>query len=426
VNIVHWSSKNRSGMHHVAESMAQAELALGVDSRLMDPHDPKQDQWDIALDADVHVLHTHVPDMIGKVPFKQACRKPYRMAFFHHGTPELIFENAVRDSESNGYGSAAGYSVSIALMKQADALMCSVPRHHALFSLMMGKQGTVDLIPMGMDLKYWSGGINRGKYQGNPSFLNCENQYPFKWGVEYLKMWPWIRAALPEAFFHISNIPVGTQRFVDVLAAEYGAIYGAVIGNWNYLHSDLRNIFKQVDFYLSSVRYGDFNRMSMEVGASGCKVIAYPGNPYADYWVREGDHRNVAADIIAIGKGDVEPRADKLPIPTAQEMGHATINVYERILNRGRTNWALGGVLPGALPENFREAIATAQGWGAAGAVEVTTTPLTEPTIPERAAHIEAELVKLSDAVVAEFVPVLADFEATPALDEQIAAEATV
>jgi hypothetical protein len=70
----------------------------------------------------------------------------------------------------------------------------------------------------------------------------------------------------------------------------------------------------------------------MEAGASGLPVISYPENAYADSWLHEGDQRMMARDLIAIGRGDVAPRADKTPIPTEEVMSRAMLAVYEAIV----------------------------------------------------------------------------------------------
>lgn len=351
---------NGSGMHRVAASMARAELAIGVESVLLDPFDTQQVGWESALDADVHVSHTHIPEWIGAHSFPKSCTKPYRWVFPVHGTPELVFEASVEDARLNGYNTGTSFAHHQRGMQMADAVMAFVPRHHALYDLATDKHTIIDLIPMGIDVDFWSGGTSLGRYAGKPSFFNSENQYPFKWGIELIRLWPWVRAELDEAVLHVVNIPGGLQRFVDVLSARYGSLHGAIIGAWSYDHANLRNILKSVDYYVSPVRYGDFNRMSMEAGASGVQVISYPGNDYADYWIPEGDQRRVAAELIRIGKGDVEPRA-KSPVPTERDMAEATVHVYERILDRPQTNFALGEI-PDALPDVVRHAIADARG----------------------------------------------------------------
>jgi hypothetical protein len=102
--------------------------------------------------------------------------------------------------------------------------------------------------------------------------------------------------------------------------------------------------------------------MSMEAAAAGTKVISYAGNPYADFWLSSYDHRQIAKDMIAIGKGEVAPRADKLPVPTEQDMAEAMVNVYERVLDRPKTLWAMGQTLPDALDPMIRDALLSARG----------------------------------------------------------------
>lgn len=375
MRVCHWSIGNHSGMHHVAASMARAELALGVETMLLDPFDSAQTNWELALDADVHVSHTHIPERIGNHSFKKSCTKPYRWVFPVHGTPELVFENSIKDAEANGYGTGTSFAHHQIGMQTADAILTFWSRHQALYQLATDKHTIVDCVPMGIDHAFWQGGVSAGKYLGSPSFYNCDNAYPFKWAIEILRLWPWVREELDEAVLHIAYLPTAIHRFVDVMAARYGSLRGAVIGNWSYDHTNLRNIFTSIDYYVSPVRYGDHNRVCLEARAAGAKVISYPGNDYADYWVPEGDQRRIAAELIRIGKGEVEPR-QAMPVPTEQQMGEATINVYERILDRGSTNWALGG-LSDALPFVVRDAIASARGDSVTVPVEVPAPSMT-------------------------------------------------
>jgi hypothetical protein len=277
-----------------------------------------------------------------------------------HGTPEHVFENTIDEAKDNGYNVGVSAMHHQRGMQNADAIFTFWSRHRDLYDLATDKHTIVDLIPMGIDHAYWQAGESKGKYLGAPSVFNCENQHAFKWGYYILRMWPWIQREVETAVLHIANIPTNAQRFVDVMCARYGSIYGSVVGSWSYDHNNLRNIFKSLDYYISPVRYGDHNRTSMEAGAAGLKVISYPGNPYADFWMQEGDDRYQARDLIAILKGDVAP-LEKAPIPTEQEMAHATVNVYERILDRPQTNFALGEI-PDAISADQREALKSVEG----------------------------------------------------------------
>lgn len=362
MKIAHWSMKNGSGMHHVAESMARAELSAGVDSRCLDPFDPAEADWEWALDADAHVGHTRIPDLIAKKPFKASCTKPWRVVFPVHGTPELVFESTVTDGAANGYGAGRSYAGHQIGMQEADAIVTFWPRHRDLYDLATDKHTIVDLVPMGINAAYWQGGASKGKYEGAPSFFNCDNAYAFKWAIEVLRVWRLVLKDIPHAGLHISHIPTDLLRHVDALAMRYGSLTRAWVGSWSYDHDNLRNIYKSVDFYISPVRYGDFNRTSLEAGAGGAKVISYPGNEYADFWMPEGDQRAVAAMLVQIGKGDVEPRP-KTPIPSEEDMAQAMIHVYERILDRAPTNFALGEI-PDAIDRTLRDAQLSATGPG--------------------------------------------------------------
>ena len=85
IRTIHWASFAGSGMHHVAASMVRAELAIGVEARLLDPLDAAQTGWELALEADVQVNHTHQPDTVGGKSLKRSCTKPMKTVFFHHG-----------------------------------------------------------------------------------------------------------------------------------------------------------------------------------------------------------------------------------------------------------------------------------------------------------------------------------------------------
>jgi hypothetical protein len=89
-------------------------------------------------------------------------------------------------------------------------------------------------------------------------------------------------------------------------------------------------VFKSVDFVLGLVRYGDFNQLSLQANAAGAKTISYRGNEYADYWVTEGDQREIAKELTSILKGEVAPRT-KTPVPDIAETAAAMKAIYETL-----------------------------------------------------------------------------------------------
>jgi hypothetical protein len=341
MKITHWAFDNGSGLSAVAASMARAEVARGHYSVVTDPLDPQEGGWIDALDSDVHVLHGGFPRTIGGKSFRKALTKPLALVYVMHSPPEYLFEHSVAEGVTNGYGAGMEWHRHQRLMQIADGLVTFCPRHQALYELATDKATIVDLIPMGMDLEFWR--TSEGPQyidpmvtvlEGEPRFLTCENQFPFKSAYDILRVWPWVRAELETATLHASNMPCDTEKWFWTLINRTGAIEGLFCGSWRYSKRELRGRFQNASFYVSPVRFGDSTRTNYEASAAGARVISYPGNEWADFWMHEGDHRRMARDLIAIGRGDVEPRPDKKPIPSEDDMAVAAIAVYERILDR--------------------------------------------------------------------------------------------
>lgn len=320
----HWVMFNKSGMNRVAESMVLAEKKIGIDAHLVDVQNDAK--WGEVEDADVHISHTHFPDVM-----RNRVTKPLRIAWVGHGTPEHVFKMAVEAGSKDTYGFADGVMLLQHWLRTADAIVTFWPRHQAIYQSMCDKHTTVDCIPLGVDKAFWAGGVSRGKYQGAPSLFSCENAHDIKWPLDILIAWPWIYPKHYGACLHVAYLPNNIHRWFFPLVNANGSSYSAHISGLTWGHEDLRNILKSVDYYIGLVRYGDFNRMSMEAGAAGLPLISYRGNPYADYWITEGDQRQIAEEVLDIIKG-VTPKREKLDVPSDLDMANAMKQIYERIL----------------------------------------------------------------------------------------------
>lgn len=331
LKICHWSLANGSGMHAVAKTMADAERKLGLNSSLINIETDAI--WEQALDADVHVSHTHIPVMYrGKAWMKQIT-KPFRMVGVFHGTPDHVFEGSVSAGENGAYAPSNSLMIMQHDLKRSHARVTFWERHKAIYDTMIAEGARkTDCIPLGVDREFWAAGESRGKYQGDPSVWSGENCHSIKWPLDLVFMWPWIAQEVDDAFLHLCYVPYDQHRYWFPLAHANGAYYRAHIGAWTYPHEELRRVFKSVDFVTSLVSKGDFNRLCLEAVASGAKVISYKGNPYSHYWIDEGDERNQARQMVDILRGDVEPRTDRLEVPTDTEMAEAMKDIYESIL----------------------------------------------------------------------------------------------
>jgi hypothetical protein len=303
--------------------MAAGDRTRGHDSHMADPANAST--WKHAMQADVHVCHTHVPEII------QRNDKKAKIVFVAHGTPEHVMEMSVQQATAPGYGAADGWMLLRNWLRIADAVVTYWPRHASIYQSMAQKGRIIDCVPMGVDTEFWKQGVDNGKYAGTPSLWTSENPHFFKWPLDLLNAWPHVLEDVPDAKLHVHYLVSQLHRFLIDLANSNGAAYGAYLSAATYSHDNLRNMWKSFDYFIGLVRYGDFNCLALQANAAGIKTISYAGNPYSDFWVREGDQRELAKQLIPILKGEVEPRA-KDKVPDISDTAKAMETIYQRIV----------------------------------------------------------------------------------------------
>ncbi len=320
MKIRHWAMTNGSGMHRVGESIAKAETALGFDSAIVDCQ-RESEAWTEAIEADVHVVHTHMPNPIQK-------KVTGKVVWVAHGTPDHVFQGSVEAGITASYGHADSLMLMQYWLRNADARVTFWPRHQWIYQQMVDKGTTVHCVPLGIDTEFWANGVTRGKYEGTPSVFTAENPHYIKWPYDLYIAWPAIFKALDGAKLHSIYLPRDMHRWFFPLVNANGCSYGSHISPITFPHDELRHVLKSIDYYVGLVRYGDFNHMGLQAACAGAKTISYAGNPYTDFWITEGDQRTMAVELTAILKGDVTPRS-KLPVPDLADTARAMLAIYE-------------------------------------------------------------------------------------------------
>jgi hypothetical protein len=316
---------NQSGMHRVAQSIVEAEKKLGIDSHLINLHDPPS--FEHVLDADVHVSHTHFPEELRK-----KVTKPLKLVWVGHGTPEHVFQGSVEEGNTKRYGHGDGWMLVQHWLQTADALVTFWPRHQAVWKSLCDKATQVHCVPLGVDKEFWKPMESKGRFSGCPSVMTSENAHYIKWPLDLFITWPWVYPHVNgNAVLHAPYLPTDQHRWFFPLVNRNGTSYAAHISPLAFTSEDLRNALCSINYYCGLVRYGDFNRMSLEANACGAKTISWRGNPYSDFWLTEGDQREMAAEMVKILNNEVEPRA-KTPVPDISETAVGMIEVYNSIL----------------------------------------------------------------------------------------------
>lgn len=310
--------------------MAIAEKLAGLDSFLSYTNEPAcevvpQDSnqmavvpMDKAKDADVHVVHSHLPDGVkGKT------------VFVAHGTPEHCFNMAVEQSKQSGYVAGDPWMLSKYRVDTCDVTVTFWPRHAYIWQSINPK-ADVRVIPMGVDTDFWKPTPSQGKWAGEPSLFTCENSHQIKWPLDLILAYPLVMKAVEKAVLHIHYLPMDQHRWWFPLIQANGTCYKSFSSGLYFDQPTLRNAFCSVNYYINPVRYGDFNTICLEAKASGCKVISYRGNPYADFWLTEGDQRVMAQELTDIISGKI-PARETQPVANVTTMAQEMIKIYESL-----------------------------------------------------------------------------------------------
>jgi hypothetical protein len=324
MKIAHWTMFNNSGMYHMAETMARAEAMSGLDSWLVNFQDPAG--YKEILDADIQVIHTHLPDDV-----RLQLTKPLKTVWVAHGTPEYVFQRSVEAGLNRGYGASDSWALAQYWMQNSDAIVTFWDRQQAIWQSLCDKRTVVDLVPQGIDKSFWTPTESLGKYMGTPSLFTAENADYSKWPLDLFIAWPWVWKEIPTAFLHSVYLPTDQHRWWYPLLNRNGAGFKTISAGIILSPEQLRNAFCSTDYYIGLARYGTCNLTCAQANASGAKTISFAGNEYTDYWVTEGDQRVIAKELLAILKGEVAPR-HKTPIADIAETVKAMTAIYERIL----------------------------------------------------------------------------------------------
>ncbi len=341
MKIRHWVIQNPSGMHHLAQAVAEGERRLGHDALVLDATDAGPWRDPSHVDADVHCIHSRCPAGFPAFVREQTGREA-KIIFYSHGIPEHLIEQSVQEFLVLDKPNPGDFwALTRYWLKEADAFVVFSPRQAVLYNTMLPKGREVDLVPFGVDLAFWqTPDVNVEHLRGKPAVWMSENQNRIKWGLDVFFAWPLVAKAIPDIHLHAHFVPYDLHRFLVGIADANGAAPNhATITPKFWPHETLRRFFRGADFNLATTRYGDNTCLTMQAEAAGLKTISYPGNAYASYWIPEGDQRVMADQLTGIFSGYLPPRGDKLPVPDLRDMAGATLAVYDRVLGNPVGSW---------------------------------------------------------------------------------------
>lgn len=307
----------------MAVEMAKEDQKNGLTVAMCDT--TSKDTWGMGMDADIHVVHSHVPDEI-------AYDRQKKIITVQHGSPEYIFESSVADGIKLPYGASNPFAMNSFYMTRSNALVTFWDRQAKIWETMTDKP--VYCIPMGVDREFWTSQGNKNCLNGAPAIFTAENCHTCKWPLDMFIMWPKLVERFTEARLHAIHIPMDQHRWWLPLSYMNGSQYTAFISPARLSHPVLRDFLSSAHYYYSPVTYGDHNRMCLEAASCGTKIISFRGNQYAHYWITEGNQWDQLEEWTNILTGET-PAREPETVPDIKDTGVAMLHVYKEILTNG-------------------------------------------------------------------------------------------
>ena len=110
-------------MGNVALELSAKEREMGLDSLALNGDNPVEIPQ--GIDADIHVIHTHLPD---ELDFKKA-----KTIWVIHGTPETCFQASVNEGSNNLHGVGDAWMGIYHWLRNADRIVTFWERHKAIW-----------------------------------------------------------------------------------------------------------------------------------------------------------------------------------------------------------------------------------------------------------------------------------------------------
>lgn len=298
--IVHWTnwSPRKSGMFESVRDQVKYERKLGLQSDMADPHDknrggrPEIDDgwfsaisWEQAKKADIHVLHSWIPDEIKKIKGKK------RVAVLHGPNEHMLWKEFTSNRKDESF------NLHLRILWEYDATVVHYEHERRILEL-YDEKDRLHYIPNSIDLdRYTDKEISKWKYQNHPAILSCDTMRLEKLPAQIIWAMPRIAKRIPTARLTIFSLPLeGISTWRNIFCKNKEREIEGLCENIQLEISDLRPFMAGADIGFNNNMSGIHSRAQMEMMAMGVPVIAY-GGEYTPYVARIWDLDSIAEQI---------------------------------------------------------------------------------------------------------------------------------
>ena len=297
---------HQSGLYETTRDMCAAEIKMGLDSYIVDTihmetqGEPRQtaafdrgvvvNPPDKADDADVHVLHSGIPEpLFGKKP----------IVVVLHGAPEYVFHSEVmlHEKGDRGFSTILGYGRT----KEVKSFVTLWKRHVPYWQSVLG-EAKVSFVPCGVSLDEFKPGGEAEVFvtSGSPNIGYADSwrptffQDPFRVIQGVREYWKKDQ----KARLHLFGTPSGARR--DVVWDRYILAVkrqGDFFGQIYELREGMDKVYRGLDILVTTNI--DESRVVREALCCGTRVVAPVGAEFTEWTANIASPSDVAAAITA-------------------------------------------------------------------------------------------------------------------------------
>jgi len=299
--VVHWTnwSPRKSGMYESVKDQVKHERKAGIESDMADPHDKSRGgrteiddgwfsavSWEKAKKADIHVLHSWIPDEIKKIKGKK------HVAVLHGPNEHMLWKEFTSDRKDEAF------NLHLRILWQYDATIVHYEHEKAILEL-YDEYGRLHLVPNSIDLERYqeTKGDLVWQYKNHPAILSCDTVRLEKLPAQIMWAMPKIAKRIPEARLSLFSLPLeGISTWRNMFCKAKGRELENLCENIQFEINDLRPFMRGADIGFNNNMNGIQSRAQMEMMAMGIPIVAYNGD-YTPYIAKIWDLDSIAEQV---------------------------------------------------------------------------------------------------------------------------------
>jgi glycosyltransferase involved in cell wall biosynthesis len=285
-------------MYESVKDQIKYERLEGLQSDLADPHEKHKEgradvddgwlssiSWEQAKKADIHVLHSWIPDEIKKDKTKK------HVAVLHGPNEHMLW----KEFTSNRTDEA--FNLHLRILWTYDATIVHYQHEQDILEL-YDENNRLHLVPNSIDLDRYRGEPTfKWEFRNHPAILSCDTVRLEKLPAQIMWAMPKIAKRVPTARLNLFSLPLeGISTWRNMFCKSKGREVENLCENIQFEINDLRPFMRGADIGFNNNMNGIQSRAQMEMMAMGVPVIAYNGE-YTPYIARIWDLNSIAEQV---------------------------------------------------------------------------------------------------------------------------------